>query len=165
MNTNLVNEITARQLRQDIPEFSSGDTIKVYVRIIENKKERNQVFQGVVIARRGSGVSATFTVRKMSSGIGVERTFPVNTPSIAKIEVLKCAATRSPTCANSLAKLLVSKRSTKPGKKSTSDEGSANAGPFLMRARICFVRVNSYNGRGHEESGAGIELSCLRRME
>ena len=89
MNTNLVNEITARQLRQDIPEFSSGDTIKVYVRIIENKKERNQVFQGVVIARRGSGVSATFTVRKMSSGIGVERTFPVNTPSIAKIEVVK----------------------------------------------------------------------------
>ena len=89
MNTNLVNEITARQLRQDIPEFSSGDTIKVYVRISENKKERNQVFQGVVIARRGSGVSATFTVRKMSSGIGVERTFPVNTPSIAKIEVVK----------------------------------------------------------------------------
>ena len=89
MNMNLVNEITARQLRQDIPEFSSGDTIKVYVRIIENKKERNQVFEGVVIQRRGSGVSATFTVRKMSAGIGVERTFPVNAPSIAKIEVVK----------------------------------------------------------------------------
>ncbi len=89
MNMNLVNEITARQLRQDIPEFSSGDTIKVYVRIIENKKERNQVFEGVVIQRRGSGVSATFTVRKMSAGIGVERTFPVNAPSIAKIEVVR----------------------------------------------------------------------------
>ena len=89
MNNNLVNEITERQLRKDLPEFSSGDTIKVYVRIIENKKERNQVFEGVVIQRRGSGVSATFTVRKMSSGIGVERTFPVNTPSIAKIEVVK----------------------------------------------------------------------------
>lgn len=89
MNSNLVNEIAATQLRSDIPEFSSGDTIKVYVRIIENKKERNQVFEGVVIQRRGGGVSATFTVRKISSGIGVERTFPVNSPSIAKIEVVK----------------------------------------------------------------------------
>ena len=89
MNSNLVNEIAATQLRSDIPEFSSGDTIKVYVRIIENKKERNQVFEGVVIQRRGGGVSAPFTVRKISSGIGVERTFPVNSPSIAKIEVVK----------------------------------------------------------------------------
>lgn len=89
MNTNLIEEITARQLKQDVPSFSSGDTVAVSVRIIENKKERNQVFEGVVIQRRGSGVSATFTVRKMSSGIGVERTFPVNAPSIAKIEVVK----------------------------------------------------------------------------
>ena len=89
MNLNLANEVAATQLRNDIPEFSSGDTIKVYVRIIENKKERNQVFEGVVIQRRGGGVSETFTVRKISSGIGVERTFPVNSPSIAKIEVVK----------------------------------------------------------------------------
>ena len=89
MNLNLANEVAATQLRNDIPEFSSGDTIKVYVRIIENKKERNQVFEGVVIARRGGGVSETFTVRKISSGVGVERTFPVNSPSIAKIEVVK----------------------------------------------------------------------------
>ena len=89
MNMNLVNEITARQLRQDIPQFSSGDTIKVFVRIIENKKERNQVFEGVVMKRRGGGVSSTFTVRKISSGVGVERTFPVNSPSIAKIEVVR----------------------------------------------------------------------------
>ena len=89
MNNNLVNEISARQLRKDIPEFSSGDTIKVYVRIIENKKERNQVFEGVVIQRRGGGVSETFTVRKLSSGVGVERTFPVNSPAIAKIEVVR----------------------------------------------------------------------------
>ncbi|MGM9813688.1 MAG: 50S ribosomal protein L19 [Candidatus Enteromonas sp.] len=86
---NLVNEVTARQLRQDIPDFSSGDTVKVYVRIIENKKERNQVFEGVVIQRRGGGISETFTVRKISAGIGVERTFPVNAPSIAKIEVVR----------------------------------------------------------------------------
>ena len=78
MNLNLANEVAATQLRNDIPEFSSGDTIKVYVRIIENKKERNQVFEGVVIQRRGGGVSETFTVRKISSGIGVERTFPVD---------------------------------------------------------------------------------------
>lgn len=89
MNTNLVNEVTARQLKNDLPEFKSGDTVKVSVRIIENKKERIQVFQGVVMQRRGSGVSETFTVRKISSGIGVERTFPVNSPAIAKIEVVK----------------------------------------------------------------------------
>ena len=89
MNNNLVNEITARQLRNDLPDFSSGDTIKVYVRIIENKKERNQVFEGVVMQRRGGGVSETFTVRKISSGIGVERTFNLHSPSIAKIEVVR----------------------------------------------------------------------------
>ena len=89
MNTNLVNEITARQLKKDVPAFSSGDTVKVSVRIIENKKERIQVFQGVVMQRRGSGVSETFTVRKISSGIGVERTFPVKSPAIASIEVVK----------------------------------------------------------------------------
>ena len=89
MNNNIVDEITARQLRHDIPSFSSGDTIKVYVRIIENKKERNQAFEGVVMSRRGGGVSETFTVRKISSGIGVERTFPLNSPSISKIEVVK----------------------------------------------------------------------------
>ena len=89
MNTNIVNEITARQLRKDVPEFKGGDTVKVSVRIIENNKERIQVFQGVVMQRRGSGVSETFTVRKISSGVGVERTFPVNSPVISKIELLK----------------------------------------------------------------------------
>ena len=89
MNTNIVNEVTARQLKKDVPDFSSGDTVKVYVRIIENNKERIQVFQGVVMQRRGSGVSETFIVRKISSGVGVERCFPVNSPAIAKIEVVK----------------------------------------------------------------------------
>ncbi len=89
MNTNIVNEVTARQLKKDVPAFSSGDTVKVYVRIIENNKERIQVFQGVVMQRRGSGVSETFTVRKISSGVGVERTFPVNSPVISKIELVK----------------------------------------------------------------------------
>lgn len=89
MNTNIVNEVTARQLKSDVPAFTSGDTVKVSVRIIENNKERIQVFQGVVMQRRGSGVSETFTVRKISSGVGVERTFPVNSPAIAKIELVK----------------------------------------------------------------------------
>jgi large subunit ribosomal protein L19 len=89
MNTNLIEEITARQLKQDVPSFSSGDTVAVSVRIIENKKERIQVFEGVVMQRRGHGVGETFTVRKISSGIGVERTFCVNSPAIVKIEVVR----------------------------------------------------------------------------
>ena len=89
MNNRLVEEITASQLRTDLPEFKSGDEIRVSVRIIEGNKSRIQVFQGVVIQRRGGGVNATFTVRKMSSGIGVERTFPVHSPNIAGIQVLR----------------------------------------------------------------------------
>ena len=89
MNNRLVEEITASQLRTDLPEFKSGDEIKVSVRIIEGNKSRIQVFQGVVIQRRGGGVNATFTVRKMSSGIGVERTFPLHSPNIASIEVVR----------------------------------------------------------------------------
>ena len=89
MNNRLVEEITASQLRNDLPDFKSGDEIKVSVRIVEGNKSRIQIFQGVVIQRRGGGVNATFTVRKMSSGIGVERTFPVHSPNIAGIEVLR----------------------------------------------------------------------------
>ena len=89
MNNNLVNEITASQIRHDLPEFNSGDEIKVSVRIVEGQKSRIQNFQGVVISRRGGGVSETFTVRKMSSGVGVERTFPINSPSIASIVVVR----------------------------------------------------------------------------
>ena len=89
MNNQLVEKITKSQIRTDLPKFVTGDTIKVSVRIIENGKERIQLFQGVVIARRGSGVSETFIVRKMSAGVGVERTFPVNSPVISSIQVLK----------------------------------------------------------------------------
>lgn len=89
MNNNLVNEVTARQLRHDIPDFRSGDTVRVYVRIVEGKKERQQVFEGVVMQRRGGGINETFTVRKISSGIGVEHTWAINAPSIAKIEVVR----------------------------------------------------------------------------
>ena len=89
MNNKLVEEITASQLRSDLPSFKSGDEVKVAVRIIEGNKSRIQVFQGVVIQRRGGGVNATFTVRKVSSGIGVERTFPLHSPNIASIEVVR----------------------------------------------------------------------------
>lgn len=89
MNNNLVKEVSASQVRSDVSEFSSGDEVKVSVRIIENNKERIQIFQGVVMQRRGAGVSETFTVRKISNGVGVERTFPVHSPVIASVEILK----------------------------------------------------------------------------
>lgn len=73
-------------MRDDIPEFGSGDTVRVHVRIVEGDKERIQVFQGDVISRRGGGTGETFTVRKMSSGIGVERVFPLHSPNVTKIE-------------------------------------------------------------------------------
>jgi large subunit ribosomal protein L19 len=75
-------------LRDDIPEFRPGDTVKVHVRVVEGSRERVQVFQGVVLRRQGVGVRETFTVRKVSFGVGVERTFPVHSPTIARIEVL-----------------------------------------------------------------------------
>ena len=84
-----IDRVTASQLRDDIPQFSSGDTVRVSVRITENGKSRIQVFEGVVLMRRGGGVAETFTVRKVSSGIGVERVFPLHSPNVAKIEVVK----------------------------------------------------------------------------
>ena len=89
MNNNLVKEVAATQLRTDIPCFSSGDTVKVSVRITEGNKTRIQAFEGVVLARRGSGVAETFIVRKMSGSVGVERIFPVQSPNVVSVEVLK----------------------------------------------------------------------------
>ncbi|MCY3636972.1 MAG: 50S ribosomal protein L19 [bacterium] len=81
-------DIVDRETRRtDIPEFSPGDTVKVHVRVVEGSRERVQVFEGVVIRRQGSGIRETFTVRKVSFGVGVERTFPVHSPIIAKVEV------------------------------------------------------------------------------
>lgn len=94
MNLNLVNEITATQIRKDLAEFGVGDTVKVHVRIVEGDKQRIQIFQGIVIARRGSGVSETFKVRKISSNIGIERTFALNSPNIAAIEVVRYGKVR-----------------------------------------------------------------------
>ena len=89
MNLNLVTEITKSQLRNDIPEFRVGCTVRVDVRIKEGDKSRIQAFEGVVIAKSGSGIAETFIVRKVSNGVGVERTFPVNSPVISSIQVIK----------------------------------------------------------------------------
>ncbi|MBP1620459.1 MAG: rplS [Acidobacteria bacterium] len=82
-------ELEKEQLRENLPDFGPGDTVKVHVKVREGEKERIQVFEGVVIGRRGGGVRETFTVRKVSYGIGVERVFPVHSPGVAKIEVIR----------------------------------------------------------------------------
>ena len=84
-----LQEIENEYLRTDLPEFRAGDTVRVHVRVAEGDKERIQIFQGVVIRRRGSGTRATFAVRKVSAGIGVERVFPLHSPVIGKIEVVR----------------------------------------------------------------------------
>ncbi|NLD76980.1 MAG: 50S ribosomal protein L19 [Acidimicrobiales bacterium] len=84
---NSTDIVDKASLRTDVPDFAPGDTLKVHVRVIEGNKQRVQVFQGVVIKRQGGGIHETFTVRKLSYGVGVERTFPVHTPIIEKIEV------------------------------------------------------------------------------
>ena len=83
---NIIDVLEKEQLRQDIPAFAPGDTVKVHVKVKEGNRERVQVFEGVVIRRHGSGVRETFTVRRISSGIGVERTFPVHSPKLEKID-------------------------------------------------------------------------------
>ena len=89
IEVNIIDTIEREQMRSDLPDFGPGDTVRVHVRVVEGARERIQVFEGVVIGRSGSGLSETFTVRKMSSGIGVERIFPVHSPKIDKVEVVR----------------------------------------------------------------------------
>lgn len=86
---NIIEKITAKQIRTDLPEFRVGDTVKVGVKIVEGKRERVQDFEGIVIAIKGSGISKNFIVRKLSQGVGVERTFPMNSPVIDSVTVLR----------------------------------------------------------------------------
>jgi large subunit ribosomal protein L19 len=85
----IVEQVTREQMKQDVPDFAPGDTLRVNVRVREGDKERIQAFEGVCIARKGGGVSETFTVRKVSSGVGVERIFPVHSPSLESITVVR----------------------------------------------------------------------------
>lgn len=85
----LIQKLTEGQLRTDLPEFRAGDTVRVHARIVEGTRERIQLFEGVVIKRHGFAISETYTVRKISSGIGVERTFPLHSPRVDKIEVIR----------------------------------------------------------------------------
>jgi large subunit ribosomal protein L19 len=84
----ITDAVERAQLRDDLPDFRPGDTVKVHVRVVEGSRERIQVFQGFVLRRQGGGLRETFTVRKVSFGVGVERTFPVHSPSIAKVELV-----------------------------------------------------------------------------
>jgi large subunit ribosomal protein L19 len=85
--TNVIERLEQRQLRSDLPQFKAGDTVRVHFRVIEGQRSRIQVFEGIVIRRQGAGARETFTVRKQSFGVGVERTFPLHSPKIDKIEV------------------------------------------------------------------------------
>lgn len=89
MNLDLVREVTKNQLKKDIPDFRSGSTVRVHVKIKEGEKTRIQVFEGVVTEKKGGGINESFTVRKISNGVGVERTFPIHSPIIDKIEVVR----------------------------------------------------------------------------
>jgi large subunit ribosomal protein L19 len=91
---NILDSLDAASLRDDVPDFRPGDTLKVHVRVIEGSRSRTQVFQGDVIRRSGGGVRETFTVRKVSYGVGVERTFPVHSPIIEQLEVVRRGAVR-----------------------------------------------------------------------
>ena len=90
----LIRSLTEGQLRTDIPAFRPGDTVRVHAKVVEGTRERIQIFEGVVIARKGAGISETYTVRKISNGIGVERTFPIHTPRVDKIEVVRYGKVR-----------------------------------------------------------------------
>ena len=94
MSQQLIKAVTASYMKNDVPEFRPGDTVKVHVRIKEGDRERVQIFEGLVIGRHGGGISETYTVRKMSSGVGVERIFPVHSPRVAKIEVVRLGQVR-----------------------------------------------------------------------
>lgn len=91
---NIIQQLESEQLRKDIPEFSVGDTVKLHLKINDGKRERIQIFEGVVIKRQGGSINETMTVRKLSNGVGVEKTFPVNSPSIDKIEVVRLGKVR-----------------------------------------------------------------------
>ena len=110
----LIQSLTEGQLRTDIPSFRPGDTVRVHAKVVEGTRERIQIFEGVVISRKGQGISEMYTVRKISSGIGVERTFPIHTPRVERLKLyatVKSAVLNFTTCVLCKVKLHVSKKS------------------------------------------------------
>ena len=95
---NIIQALEQEQLRKDIPDFAPGDTVRVHVKVVEGTRERIQMFEGVVIARQGTGVRETFTVRRISYGVGVERTFPVHSPRLEKIDLMRRGIVRRSCC-------------------------------------------------------------------
>jgi large subunit ribosomal protein L19 len=134
---NKVDLVESARLRDDLPAFWPGDTVKVNVRVVEGTRSRIQVFEGVVIARKGGGLRETFTVRKVSFGVGVERTFPLHSPVIESIEVVRrarCGARSCTTCATASARRRASRRSAAPSTDAREHgvhprEGAATAAP------------------------------------
>ena len=94
MSQQLINAVTKNYMKNDVPEFRAGDTVRVHVKVVEGTRERIQVFEGLVIKRQNGGVRETFTVRRIASGVGVERTFPLHSPRLAKIEVMRRGVVR-----------------------------------------------------------------------
>ena len=143
------DEINAASLRSDVPEFRAGDTLKVHVKVIEGTRSRVQVFQGVVIRRHGGGIGETFTVRKISFGVGVERTFPVHTPVIDKIEVVTRGDVRR-------AKLyyLRDLRGKAAKIKEKRDSVPAGKGKGAARAHAVAAPQDSGTGTGAEPTSA-----------
>ncbi len=89
MNRNIINEIEKDYMKKEVPQFREGDVVKVYVKVVEGNRERLQAFEGTVIAKKNGGVRETFTVRRVSFGVGIERTFPIHSPRIDKIEIVR----------------------------------------------------------------------------
>ena len=90
----LIRQIEAEQLKSDIPQFNVGDTVRVYAKVVEGSKERIQMFEGTVIAKRNGGIGETFTVRRISYGVGVEKTFPIHSPNVVKVDVIRTGKVR-----------------------------------------------------------------------
>ncbi len=90
----IIKDVEQEHIRKDLPEFNVGDTVKVHVKVVEGKRERIQIFEGIVIKKQHGGIRETFTVRKMSYGVGVERTFPINSPRVAAVEVVRYGKVR-----------------------------------------------------------------------
>jgi len=146
--------LDSRQTRSDLPSFKAGDTVKVHFRIREGEKERVQVFQGVVIAARGSGLQKTFTVRKVSYGVGVERTFPFHSPLVAKVEVVRLGKVRRGKIF--YVRDLKGKAARIPELRVKSDKGSAGR---PKKAKVAdesspTEAVEVEGGGGQEEHGA-----------